>query len=91
MIYVEVLKKSPNKEYEKIGLEQFEISIRDKIGEIVSIQNIEDIPERIEFLYANINDFENKIQKIRNDAIFNIGESGKVTANEIIRVISEKE
>ena len=90
VIYVEVLKKSRNKEYEKIGLEQFEISIRDKIGEIVSIQNIEDIPERIEFLYANINDFENKIQKIRNDAIFNIGESGKVTANEIIRIINEK-
>ena len=90
VIYVEVLKKARNKEYEKIGLEQFEISIRDKIGEIVSIQNIEDIPERIEFLYANINDFENKIQKIRNDAIFNIGESGKVTANEIIRIINEK-
>ena len=34
--------------------------------------------------------FENKIQKIRNDSIFNIGESGKVTANEIIRIISEK-
>ena len=33
---------------------------------------------------------ENKIQKIRDDAIFNIGESGKVTANEIIRIINEK-
>ncbi len=90
MIYVEVLKKARNKEYEKIGLELFEISIRDKIGEIVSIQNIENMPERIEFLYSHINDFENKIQKIRNDTIFNIGESGKVTANEIIRIINEK-
>ena len=90
VIYVEVLKKARNKEYEKIGLEQFEISIRDKIGEIVSIQNIENIPEHIKFLYAHINDFENKIQKIRNDAIFNIGESRKVTANEIIRIINEK-
>ena len=90
VIYVDVPKKAYNKEYEKIGLEPFEISIRDKIGEIVSIQNIENIPERIEFLYAHINDFENKIQKIRNDAIFNIGESGKVMANEIIRIINEK-
>ena len=48
------------------------------------------MPERIEFLYSHINDFENKIQKIRNDTIFNIGESGKVTANEIIRIINEK-
>ena len=91
VIYVDVPKKAHNKEYEKIGLVPFEISIRDKIGEIITVQNIETIPERIEFLYGDDNNFENKIQKIRNDSIFNIGESGKVTANEIIRVISEKE
>ena len=90
VIYVDVPKKAYNKEYEKIGLVPFEISIRDKIGEIIAVQNIETIPERIEFLYGPSNNFENKIQKIRNDSIFNIGESGKVTANEIIRIISEK-
>ena len=92
VIYVDVPKKAHNKEYEKIEIEliPFEISIRDKIGEIISVQNIETIPERIEFLYSRDNNFENKVQKIRNDAIFNIGESGKVTANEIIRIISEK-
>ena len=90
VIYVDVPKKAHNKEYEKIGLVPFEINIRNQIGEIIAIQNIETIPERIEFLYSNDNNFENKIQKIRNDAIFNIGESGKVTANEIIRIINEK-
>ena len=90
VIYIDVPKKSHNKEYEKIGLVPFEISIRDKIGEVISVQNIETIPDRIEFLYSNSNNFENKIQKIRNDAIFNIGESGKVMASEIIRIISEK-
>ena len=90
VIYVDVPKKAYNKEYEKIGLEPFEISIRDKIGEIVSIQNIETIPERIEFLYGHVTEFKSKIEKIRNNAIFNIGESGEVMANEIIRIINEK-
>jgi len=90
VIYVDVPKKAHNKEYEKIQLVPFETSIRDKIGEVVSPQNIKTIPERIEFLYGHINNFQNKIQKIRNDTIFNIGESGKVTANEIIRIINEK-
>jgi YidC/Oxa1 family membrane protein insertase len=90
VIYVDVPKKAHNKEYEKIQLVPFETSIRDKIGEVVSPQNIKTIPERIKFLYGHINDFQNKIQKIRNDVIFNIGESGKVTANEIIRIINEK-
>ena len=90
VIYVDVPKKAHNKEYEKIGLVPFEISIRDKIGEVISPQNKETIPERIEFLYDHVNNFQDKIQKIRNDAIFNIGESGKVMANEIIRIINEK-
>ena len=90
VIYVDVPKKAHNKEYEKIGLVPFEISIRDKIGKIVSIQNIETIPECIEFLYSNVNEFQNRIKKIRNDVIFNIEESGKITANEIIRIINEK-
>ena len=90
VIYFDVPQKTYNKEYDKINLVPFEISIRDKIGEIIAVQNIETIPERIEFLYDPSNNFENKIQKIRNDSIFNIGESGKVTANEIIRIISEK-
>jgi len=90
VIYVDVPKKAWNKEYEKIGLEPFEISIRDKIGEIVSIQNIETIPERIEFLYGHVTEFKSKIEKIHNNVIFNIGESGKVMANEIIRIINEK-
>ena len=90
VIYVDVPKKVYNKEYEKIGLEPFEISIRDKIGEIVSIQNIETIPERIEFLYGHVTEFKSKIEKIHNNVIFNIGESGKVMANEIIRIINEK-
>ena len=90
MIYVDVPKKAHNKEYEKIQLVPFETSIRDKIGEVVSPQNIKIMPERIKFLYGHVNNFQNKIQKIRNDTIFNIGESGKVTANEIIRIINEK-
>ncbi len=90
VIYVDVPKKSHNKEYEKIGFVPFEISIRDKIGEIVPVQNIETIPECIEFLYSNVNEFQNRIKKIRNDVIFNIEESGKITANEIIRIINEK-
>ena len=90
VIFVDTPKKANNKEYDKIQLTPLEISIRDKTGEIISIQNIENIPERIEFLCGHINDFQNKIQKIRNDTIFNIGESGKVTANEIIRIINKK-
>ena len=90
VIYVDVPKKAHNKEYEKIGLVPFEISIRDKIGEIISNQNLEKLPGKIESLYGQISDFKDKIQKIRDSTISNIGKSGHVAANEIIRIINEK-
>ena len=33
---------------------------------------------------------KSKIEKIRNDAIFNIGKSGEVAANEIIKIVNEE-
>ena len=90
VIYVDVPKKARNKKYDKIGFVPLEISIRSKIGEIISIQNLGSIPERIEFLYGHITDFQSKIKKIRDDTIFNIGKSGEAAANEIIRIVNEK-
>jgi YidC/Oxa1 family membrane protein insertase len=90
VIYVDVPKKARNKEYDKIGFVPLEISIRNKIGEVISIQNLESIPERIEFLYGHVIDFQNKIKKIRDDIVFNIGKSGEVAAKEIIKIINEE-
>nr|AIE98285.1 CDP-glycerol:poly(glycerophosphate) glycerophosphotransferase (yidC, spoIIIJ, OXA1) [uncultured marine thaumarchaeote KM3_04_H11] len=90
VIYVDVPKKARNKKYDKIGFVPLEISIRSKIGEIISIQNLGSIPERIEFLYGHITDFQSNIKKIRDDTVFNIGKSGEAAANEIIRIINEK-
>ena len=89
VIYVDVPKKAQNKEYDKIQFVPLEVSIRDKIGEIISINNLESMPERIEFLYGHVNEFQNKIKKIRDDTIFNIGESGQAAAGEIIQIINE--
>ena len=89
VIYIDILKKDNTKEYDKLDLVPFEVSIRDKIGEIVSIQNLEKLPERIEFLYEQT-DFHNKIKQIRDNVVFNIGKSGQIAADEIIKIINKK-
>ena len=88
VIYVDDPKNAHNKEYDKIKSVPLEISIRDKIGEIISVQNLEKLPERIEFLCGHITKFQSKIKKIRDDTIFNIGKSGKVAADEINKIIN---
>jgi len=39
-------------------------------------------------LYGHVTEFKSKIEKIRDDTIFNIGKSGKVAANEINKIIN---
>jgi YidC/Oxa1 family membrane protein insertase len=90
VIYLDVPKKARNKEYDKIQFVPLEISIRNKIGEIIPIQNLESIPDRIEFLYGHITNFQNKIKEIRDNTIFNIGKSGQVASNEIINIIDKE-
>ena len=90
VIYVDVPKKARNKDYEKIKIVPLEISIRNKIGEIVSVDCLENIPEKIESLYGQIDKFQNKIKEIRDNTIFNIGKSGQVASNEIIKIISKE-
>ena len=90
VIYVDVPKKARNKDYEKIKIVPLEISIRNKIGEIVSVDCLENIPETIESLYGQIDKFQNKIKEIRDNTIFNIGKSGQVASNEIIKIISKE-
>jgi len=90
VIYVDVPKKVQNKEYDKIEFVPLEISIRNKIGEVIPTNNLESIPEKIEFLYGNIDKFQNKIKKIREEIVFNIGKSGHTAADKIIEIINEK-
>ena len=90
VIYLDVPKKARNKDYEKIKIVPLEISIRNKIGEIISIDCLENIPGKIESLYGQIDEFQNKIKEIRDNTIFNIGKSGQVASNEIIKIISKE-
>ncbi len=84
VIFIDVPNKIMNDEYEKIGLEAIEISIRKKIGHIVSPKNLEKIPNLI-----NLN--QNKIEEINhimNQTIFNIGKSANTGAEFIKNFIN---
>ena len=84
VIFIDVPNKIMNDEYEKIGLEAIEISIRKKIGHIVSPKNLEEIPNLI-----NLN--QNKIEGINhimNQTIFNIDKSANIGAEFIKNFIN---
>ena len=85
VLFIDTPKKILNPDSGDITMEPIEISIREKIGHVVSTNNLEKIPEIIKNL-ENENLMSEQIRKIRSDTVYNIGNSAKIGA-EIIEKI----
>tara|TARA_B100000949_G_scaffold234859_1_gene255332 strand:+ start:613 stop:1788 length:1176 start_codon:yes stop_codon:yes gene_type:complete len=90
VLFIDIPKKINNPEYEKTQKVPIEVSIREKIGKIILPTELELIPNEIEILYKQTKELRDKITKIRNELIFNIGESEKYGAKEIIKLLNEE-
>ena len=80
-------KKVNNPNYEELSIEPFEVSIRDKIGVVVRPDEIEKIVAHVEAMTANSSEMRNSLKKLRTEHVYNIGESGRVAAREILRIL----
>ena len=61
------------------------------IGKVISPNELESIPKIIESTYENIDLFKTKVKEIRNQTVFNFGQSGIKGAQEIVKILDEKE
>ena len=83
VISIDVPKKILNPNSSDISLEPIETSIRNKVGHIVSPNNLEEITEIISGLNKNTQNFSEQIRGIREKTVYNIGESAKIGAEYI--------
>jgi len=70
----------------EIDLIPLEEKIRTEIGEIVSLSQLSLIPSKINQLLLSQNKFKEKIQKIREETVFNIGNSGDQGARYLLEL-----
>ena len=87
VIFIDVPKKILNPDADDFPLEPIEISIRKKIGHIVSTNNIREIQNIINNLNNNTEDFKKQLKLIRQNTVFNISTSSKIGANYIEKLI----
>jgi YidC/Oxa1 family membrane protein insertase len=83
VIFIDVPKKVLNPNSGDISLEPIEISIRKKIGCVVSPNSLEEIPLIIKDLEKNAQIFNKQIKEILSKTVYNIGESAKIGAKYI--------
>ena len=88
VIFIDVPKKILNPDANDLSLEPIEISLRNKIGHIVSPENIENIPTIIKNFEKDIPDFGQLIKEIRTSIVFNVGNSAPIGAKYIQNLVS---
>ncbi len=89
VIFIDVPKKEMNSESKYITFEPIEISLRNKIGNIISPKDIESIPHIIENLNSIDSRFNLQIKNVCKNTVFNIGNSAHVGAKYIQDLVSE--
>ena len=91
VLFLEVPYKIRNKNYKELCIEPFELSIRAKIGVVVSPDELNDIPQHIKDLLENNTKYKKVITELREQNIYNFGYSSVIGAKHIVDLANKTE
>lgn len=89
VLFLDVPSKIRNNNFKKLDIEPLELSIRTKIGLIVSLEKLDAVPQVIEKLKSNQIEYRERIVKLREENIYVFGHSSKIGAKHIIDIASK--
>jgi len=90
VLFVDLPRRIRNPDWQEIGIEPLEASFRELAGDIVSPQNLAGAPGKISDLLENHEKFQQAMQALRPQMVFNLGNSIALGAREIARLADEK-
>jgi len=83
VIFIDVPKKKNNPEAERITEIPVEVSIRQRVGRVVSPDRLQEVPEAINRIVADQASFLGEIKAARDECVFNLDQSATVGARYI--------
>lgn len=86
VIFIDVKKKVLNFDYKDLDIEPIEISIRNKIGKIVSEAKLDNIIQEVENCICNFSQNNDHIDKLKREMIFNIGSADIVAGEKLLEI-----
>ena len=86
VIFIDVKKKVLNFDYKDLDIEPIEISIRNKIGKIVSEAKLDNIIQEVEDCICNFSQNNDHIDKLKREMIFNIGSADIVAGEKLLEI-----
>ncbi len=90
VLFIDMPRKLNNPNYRELELVPFEESIRQQIGAVVSPENTTELLNAVNALCASPGEVGRKITELRHNWIYNIGNSGEVAAETIVKLADEQ-
>ena len=87
VIYINTKPKINNKNWDNINSPCLEDTIREKIGVVIDEKDISSIPKLISTLNMKNTEWKKQIQKVKDETIFNLNNSGEYGAKIILENI----
>ena len=79
------------KEYEKLGIEPLEFSLRDQVGIRIDPKNMDTLETELAQLLRSKEQYAGRIENIRNTYIANFGHSGEVGGRYILGALKARQ
>lgn len=83
-LYINTEMKILNPDYDKIGVEPYDITVRNIAGKAIQKESISNIDSIIADMLNNMEEYREIIEKERNRYYYNLGKSGEVGAKYIL-------
>jgi YidC/Oxa1 family membrane protein insertase len=90
VLFIDVPRRIRNPNWQELGIEPIETTIREQLGEIVSPQSLQDAPAAIERLVSHPERFREKMRELRETTVFRLGHSIPDGAAELARLADER-
>jgi YidC/Oxa1 family membrane protein insertase len=89
VLYIDVPPKTRNDTWQALGMDPFEMSVREKIGAVVAPDHLADVPGEIRRLLSDPDRFREQIAVVRDESVFNLGSSSAAAADAIAGIVDE--
>ena len=87
VIFIDTPPRVRNPNWKELKSEPLEISIREKVGQIISPTNLNDLSSAITQLLRNDKTFPDQMKSLRKEFVYNLGLSEIVGSEEIKKLL----
>jgi len=89
VLFVDLPRRIRNPDWQLLEIEPQEAAFRELAGDIVSPQQLDEVPQKIDRLLQDQESFRLRMEQLRSQMVFNIGNSIQLGATEIARLADE--